>query len=243
MSSSKRLPRAHRRARGTARSLVAVFAGIAVCLGLAVVAPLWFADSAPGAAPAPVASSRDVEHARAALTGLETVSGQSIARYYRESFGTAWHDLDRNGCDTRNDVLRRDLHDTVLKDGTNGCKVLAGVLVDPYTGERVEFVSGTDTSVLVQIDHLVPLAWAWRHGAEFWSDQERLAFANDPDNLRATAGAVNQSKGDSGPEEWLPPSEAAHCVYVSDYVAVLDEWDLGVTGEERTALERVLARC
>ncbi len=243
MRSTRRVPRARRRARGAARTLVAVLAGLVLCLGLTLVAPGWFADPAPGTASAPADPRPDVERARETLTALDTVPGQSIARYYREAFGTAWHDLDRNGCDTRNDVLRRDLDDAVLKAGTNGCKVLSGVLVDPYTGERVEFVSGTDTSALVQIDHLVPLAWAWRHGAEFWSEQDRLAFANDPDNLRATAGAVNQSKGDSGPAEWMPPAETSQCGYAADYIAVLGEWDLGVTGDDRAALEQVLARC
>jgi len=171
------------------------------------------------------------------------VSGDSIARYYRESFGQAWYDQDRNGCDTRNDMLRRDLSDIVTKTGTNGCKVLTGTLVDPYTGEAIDFVSGTDTSSLVQIDHLVPLAWAWRHGAEFWTDDERRAFSNDPENLRATSGSVNQSKSDSGPDAWMPPSDVAHCTYARDFITVLAQWQLGVGTEDRRALESVLATC
>lgn len=178
-----------------------------------------------------------------ALAELETVPGQSIARYYRESFGQAWYDLDRNGCDTRNDILRRDLEQVVLKADTHGCKVLEGLLQDPYTGETLSFASGADTSVLVQIDHLVPLSWAWRHGAEFWTDDQRVAFANDPRNLRATSGSVNQSKSDSGPAEWMPPSAAAHCIYAMDYVAVLSGWHLGINRADRAALERTLHAC
>jgi hypothetical protein len=97
--------------------------------------------------------------------------------------------------------------------------------------------------VLVQIDHLVPLSWAWRHGAEFWSDDERVAFANDPGNLRATSGSVNQSKGDSGPGEWMPPAAGAHCAYAMDFVAVLAEWRLGIDDGDRAALERTLSSC
>ncbi|MDX2377217.1 HNH endonuclease family protein [Microbacterium sp. LRZ72] len=191
---------------------------------------------APGTAP-------DAAAALDALAELETVDGQSIARYYRESFGQAWYDQDRNGCDTRNDILGRDLDDAVFKADTGGCKVLAGTLEDPYTGEVVQFVSGPDTSARVQIDHMVALSWAWRHGAEFWTDEQRTAFANDPDNLRATAGGVNQSKSDSGPSEWMPPAEAVRCDYARDVVAVLAEWELGIGDADRWALEGVLVGC
>lgn len=203
------------------------------------------ATAAPTPAPTapPEVEDAAIADAQAALAGLEDVPGESLAQYYRESFGQTWYDQDRNGCDTRNDILGRDLTGTTIKADTNGCKVLAGTLLDPYTGSTVDFVSGTDTSVLVQIDHLVPLAWAWRHGAEFWDDATRTAFANDPANLRATAGEVNQSKSDSGPADWLPPDAGAHCTYAIDFITVLDAWGLGVDDAERSALEDVLASC
>jgi len=198
--------------------------------------------AAPPTTPPP-ASTPDAQAARAALERLETVDGRSITRYYREAFGQAWYDQDRNGCDTRNDILRRDLTQTVIKEGTGGCKVLSGVLEDVYTGTTVNFVSGKDTSVLVQIDHVVPLSWAWRHGAESWSEDDLRAFANDPLNLLASVGSVNQSKSDSGPGEWMPPSAAAHCFYAQRYIAVLAKWRLGVEPADRSALETALETC
>ena len=115
-----------------------------------------------------------------------------------------------------------DLLDPVFKPGTNDCKVLSGLLIDPYDGTHVDFVSGQNTSVLVQIDHVVALAWAWRHGAEYWTDDARAAFANDPLNLAAASEAMNQQKSDSGPSEWLPPVPELRCLYVEDFVDVLD---------------------
>lgn len=189
------------------------------------------------------APSDDAADALTLLAGLRDVSGTADAEYDRDAFGQAWYDADRNGCDTRNDILRRDLVDTTLKSDTNGCKVLTGTLVDPYSGETVEFVSGTNTSALVQIDHIIPLSWAWHHGAEFWTLEERREFANSPDNLLATIGSINQSKSDSGPDRWMPPAEAVHCDYTSGYVELLAEWDLGVNAAERAFFESALARC
>jgi len=193
---------------------------------------------------APAADQTDDAAAALALVAeLRDVSGTAEAEYERSAFGEAWYDVDRNGCDTRNDILRRDLTDTTMKPDTNGCKVLTGTLVDPYSGEAVDFVSGLHTSSIVQIDHIIPLSWAWHHGAEHWTLEERREFANDPDNLLATIGSVNQSKRDSGPDEWLPPAEAVHCEYTSGFVELVAEWDLGVNSGERSFLEKTLASC
>lgn len=181
--------------------------------------------------------------ALAQLAALPTVSGYSDARYNRDRFGQRWADVDRNGCDTRNDTLGRDLLEPVFKAGTNDCKVLSGLLVDPYDGVHVDFVSGWNTSVLVQIDHVVALAWAWRHGAEFWTDDVRTAFANDPRNLVAASEAMNQEKSDSGPSEWLPPVPELRCAYVRDFVGVLDAYDLGIDADDKAAAQAVLEGC
>lgn len=214
----------------------------------ATVSPRPSASPQRTVSPQPSAGARDeasdeATAALALLVDVREVSGTSAAPYSRDAFGQAWYDADRNGCDTRNDMLRRDLTDTTLKADTNGCKVLTGTLVDPYSGETVGFVSGTDTSVLVQIDHIIPLSWAWHHGAENWSAEELREFANSPDNLLATIGSINQSKSDSGPDKWLPPAEAVHCTYIAGYVELIAEWDLGVTGSERAFFERALAEC
>ncbi len=127
--------------------------------------------------------------------------------YDRDQFGPSWADTDRNGCDTRNDVLRRDLVEVVLKEGTNGCVVLSGRLVDPFSGSAILFSRGAG-SADVQIDHVVALSDAWQKGAQQWSLGRRLAFGNDPLNLLAVDGTVNSAKGDGDAATWLPPPKS-----------------------------------
>ena len=196
---------------------------------------------APSATAAPEPGSAQL--ALEALDSLPVVDGYADAPYDRARFGETWADVDRNGCDTRNDILGRDLLDPVFKPGTRDCKVLSGVLIDPYDGLRTDFVSGFDTSILVQIDHVVALAWAWHHGAEHWTDDRRLAFANDPLNLVAASEATNQDKSAYGPSEWLPPAAELQCGYMEDWVAVLDTYDLGINAADKAAAGAVLAGC
>jgi hypothetical protein len=135
------------------------------------------------------------------------VKGRAAATgYSREQFGQAWADTDRNGCDTRNDILRRDLHPATT--AASGCTVLSGVLADPYTGNDLAFRRGPDTSADVQIDHVVALANAWVTGGQRLSLAERTALANDPLNLLATTGSVNQSKGAGDAATWLQTGAA-----------------------------------
>lgn len=173
---------------------------------------------------------------------LLPVKGKAPATGYdREArFGTAWLDVDRNGCDTRNDVLARDLTD-VERQGP--CKVLRGTLVSPYTGEWVDFVRGNRTSTLVQIDHVVALENAWRTGAQQLSQAEREALANDPANLFAVDGHSNAQKRSGDAATWLPAATAFRCTYVEHQVAVKTTYRLWVAPAERDAMQRVLARC
>ena len=163
--------------------------------------------------------------------------------YDRAQFGSAWADVDRNGCDTRNDVLRRDLTGNVLKRGTHGCVVLSGTLHDPYTATSIEFVRGESTSTMVQIDHVVALSDAWQKGAQQLSAETRRALANDSLNLLAVDGPTNQRKSDGDAATWLPPNKAYRCPYVARQVAVKAKYSLWVTSAERDALGRVLATC
>ena len=184
--------------------------------------------------------SAEVRHL---LNELQVVQGRSAYDYDRGLFGQTWFDQDRNGCDTRNDMLRRDLENVVTKAGTNDCKVLSGTLEDWYSGLTVEFVSGQNTSIEVQIDHVVPLAWAWHHGADVWNDELRREFANDPLNLAATTAEMNQSKSDSGPSRWLPAFDGSQCRYVELYTAVLHKYDLGIGLRDRAMIRGVLEEC
>jgi len=147
-----------------------------------------------------------------------------VPDYARTAFGPAWADVDQNGCDTRNDMLARDLTGEQFRPGTHDCVVISGQLADPYSGTVVQFVK--ERANEVQIDHVVPLSWAWRHGAYSWTAQHRLEFANDPENLQATLGRLNAAKGDSGPDEWLPPAQAYTCAYLDRWVAVRTKYQL-----------------
>ena len=169
-----------------------------------------------------------------------TVKGRAPRTgYLRDLFGQAWFDTDRNGCDTRNDILRRDLTHKNMK---NWCKVLAGTRApDPYTGATIRFVLGGASEI--DIDHLVPLSDAWQKGAARWSAGKRLAFANDPLALLAVDAGTNRSKGDGDAATWLPPNKAFRCQYVARQVAVKLKYGVWVTKAEREAMVRVLSRC
>ncbi len=182
----------------------------------------------------------------ALLAGLPIKGRAPKTGYDRALFGQAWSDDvtvagGHNGCDTRNDILRRDLSDAELKPGTNGCVVLRGVLTDPYTGSVIDFQRGRGTSAQVQIDHVVALSDAWQKGAQQWDGATRRNFANDPVNLQATSGPINEQKGDGDAATWLPPNKVYRCTYVSRIVSVKAEYGLWVTQAEHDAIARVLA--
>jgi hypothetical protein len=181
--------------------------------------------------------------ALAALGTLEVKGRAPRTGYDRDVFGQAWADVDRNGCDTRNDVLARDLTAATVKPGTQGCLVLSGTLADPYTATTIAFVRGEGTSEAVQVDHVVALSDAWQKGAQGWDLTTRTAFANDPLNLLATDGPTNAAKGDGDAATWLPPSRAFRCAYVARQVSVKARYGLWVTDAERVAVAGVLSGC
>lgn len=174
--------------------------------------------------------------------GKVKVKGRSAGTGYdRDKFGTAWTDTDHNGCDQRNDILRRDLSDERLKAGTKGCVVLSGTLEDRYTGKTVEFRKSEASKV--QIDHVVALQNAWVTGASGWSENKRRDLATDPLNLLATTGSVNASKGSGDAATWLPPRKGFRCAYVARQVAVKVKYDAWMTRAEHDAIERILDSC
>jgi hypothetical protein len=181
-----------------------------------------------------------------------------------ELFGRAWaFDFDQNGCDTRNDILTRDL--TGADIDTASCRVYTGSLSDPYSGETIDFVRGQDTSAEVQIDHLLPLKAVWATGGAAWPAEKREALANDPINLIAVKGSENAAKSDSLPSDWLPgyypdvsdrhdlgqrvawddlPEDTSlQCWYVDRLLPVFAAYELGVTPEDRAAMTAVLETC
>jgi hypothetical protein len=194
--------------------------------------------SAAATATTPTPSAAEPGTALEALAEL-TVKGRAPKTGYdRELFGQRWADVDRNGCDTRNDILARDLTGETL-DGR--CVVIAGTLAGPYTGRTISFRKADASAV--QIDHVVALSDAWQKGAQQWDTGKRLAFANDPLNLLAVDGAANASKGDSDAGSWLPPNRGYRCALVARQTAVKAKYGLWVTPAERDAITRVLSDC
>ncbi|WP_240484328.1 GmrSD restriction endonuclease domain-containing protein [Pseudarthrobacter sulfonivorans] len=162
--------------------------------------------------------------------------------YDRALFGQAWADVDRNGCDTRNDTLKRDLTGITYTNSVP-CKVQSGTLADPYTGTTISFLRGSATSSAVQIDHVVALSDAWQKGAQQLTTEQRTAFANDSLNLQSTDGPTNMKKGDGDAATWLPPNKGFRCEYVARQISVKATYSLWVTQAEHDAMARILADC
>jgi Excalibur calcium-binding domain/Protein of unknown function (DUF1524) len=177
-----------------------------------------------------------------ALLATIPVKGKAPKTGYDRAgmFGSAWLDVDRNGCDTRNDILARDLT-ALTKSGS--CKVLTGLLEEPYTGTDVDFVRGQGTSQLVQIDHVVALMNAWQTGAQQLTQPQRVSFANDPLNLLAVDGRSNAQKGAGDAATWLPANKSFRCDYVARQVSVKATYGLWMIQAEHDAISRILATC
>lgn len=177
---------------------------------------------------------------------LETLAVKGRAPktgYSRDEFGPRWADVDHNGCDTRNDILDRDLAQVAYQPGTQDCVVVSGVLQDPFTGSEIQFTRGQDTSSAVQIDHVVALSDAWQKGAQQLDGETRRLFANDPLNLLAVEGRSNSQKGDGDAATWLPANRSFRCDYVSRQIAVKARYGLWVTEAEQAAMQEVLSTC
>ena len=181
--------------------------------------------------------------AASVLATLEVKGRAPKTGYRRAQFGQAWADVDRNGCDTRNDILARDLQNVTFKPGTHNCVVLTGDYIEPYTGAHVFFTRGQVTSAAVEIDHMVALSNAWQTGAQLMDAGSRLSYANDPLVLLAVDGPANQQKGDGDAATWLPANKSFRCPYVARQVAIKAKYHLWLTPPEKDAMVRVLSAC
>lgn len=184
------------------------------------------------------------------LAGVAEIAARTRGNDYRRAaFGQSWDDDNgapggHNGCDTRNDILDRDLVDktyVAIKRCPNA--IATGTLHDPYTNAIINLVRGDQTGAAVQIDHIVPLAYAWDQGARNWPDDLRLRFANDPANLLAVEGQANQDKGDGEPAVWMPANTAFHCQYAIQFIAVLRGYGLPVDAPSVPVLRDAVATC
>ena len=202
-------------------------------------APAEAEAEGPAEAPEPAGPAA----AGTALEQLETLPIKGRAPktgYDRDQFGPSWADVDHNGCDTRNDILARDLTD-ISREGE--CRVMTGALDNIYGGIDVVFTRGQDTSAEVQVDHVVALMNAWETGAQQIDQSQREALANDPLNLQATDASSNAKKQASDAATWLPPAKGYRCEYVARQISVKAAYELWVTQAERSAMEGILASC
>ena len=237
--------------------VIPVLVGLFV-LGIAVAIWLHFQQAPePPAQPSPPQASQPApspanqasptyDTARATLDRLPVKGWDRNTDFRRYRFGEAWSDdvnveFGHNGCNTRDDILRRDLAELVVRPFT--CYAQSGVLHDPYTGQTIEFTRSPTTSDAVQIDHLVSLSDAWYKGAREWDDQRRRDFANDPRNLLAVGAQANFDKAFRDATAWLPPNEAFRCEFVAKQVEVKAAYGLWVSRNEKRAMKDVLARC
>lgn len=192
----------------------------------------------------PIISESPADKNASATTAQSTLSGLAVkgrapkTGYARTQFGDGW--ASKNGCDTRNIILRRDLTNVAENDK---CQVISGTLADPYTGKIIRFTRGAGTSDDIQIDHVVALSDAWQTGAQQLSPAKREQLANDPLELLAVDGPANQQKSDGDAATWLPPNKPFRCQYVARQVAVKKKYQLWVTSAEKSAIAHILAAC
>lgn len=233
------------------RDIFKFLAGVAAVLVLASgctiseITPTTGGSNAPSSSQSRTSEKQIDSNDSIALQHLEALSVKGKAPmtgYDRSQFGPAWKDVDRNGCDTRNDILRRDLKGVSFKPGTRGCVVASGTLDDPYTGKQIAFVRGPQSSK-VQIDHVVALGNVWVSGGQKLSPDQKAAIANDPLNLLAVDGPANMQKSDKDASGWLPKNKGFRCSYVARQIAVKGKYGLSVTPAEKQAMARVLGSC
>jgi hypothetical protein len=211
-------------------------------LAIALISAVFAGGMMSSAQAAPVKAIVEIS-AIEALATLAVKGRAPKTGYARSVFGQTWDDVDRNGCDTRNDILNRDLTEVRYKEKTRNCVVLSGILVDRYSGETINFVRGNITSMEVQIDHVVALSNSWQTGAFKLTLAQRTALAYDPMNLFAVKGRLNSQKGDGDAATWLPPLKKFRCAYVAQQIAVKAKYSLWVTAPEKDAMTRILNTC
>ncbi|MZE78528.1 GmrSD restriction endonuclease domain-containing protein [Streptomyces xinghaiensis] len=200
-------------------------------------------DNPDGTKPglAPVTGSAERAEARKLIEEVRTKGRGPRTGYDRDEFGYAWMDtadgvpMARNGCDTRNDLMQRDGQKLEFRSGSD-CVVVSMTLADPYTGKDIAWKKREATEV--QIDHVVPLSYAWQMGASRWPEDKRRQLANDPLNLLPVEGRANSVKGDSGPAAWLPPHKAVRCAYAVRFAQVAAKYEMPVTAPDKSMMLR-----
>lgn len=161
-----------------------------------------------------------------------TRQSSSNDAYHRDAFGR-WQDRDQDCLNTRQEILKQLSTATVAFTAPNSCTITHGRWFDPYTNRTFYQAHQLD------IDHIVPLKWAWDHGADHWPRHKRLLFANDPVNLIAVEAGANRSKGDQSPLTWLPPNRVYRCQYVVRFLRISKNYQLQLSHKQSRQLKRL----
>ena len=225
------MKRAHQVRRSIAAAVLLVGLGVVLFLH-----PDLYQSKMPS--PPETSSVEPAGEAAAVLNELEVKGRAPKTGYTRAQFGDGWQT--KNGCDTRNVILHRDLVNTKVNEK---CQIESGLLHDPYTGKDITFTRGAATSDDIQIDHVVALSDAWQSGAQQLTFDERVGLANDPLELLAVDGPANQQKSDGDAATWLPSNKAFRCQYVARQIAVKKKYRLWVKPAEKDVIVRVLSVC
>jgi hypothetical protein len=187
------------------------------------------------------ASKSQYEAALSSLNKLPVKGRAPKSGYSRDKF-PHWRDPDRNGCDARNDILKRDLTMVAFRAGSDNCKVISGKLLDPFSNKEIIF-DLSQSSSNIDIDHVVALSNAWQTGGFQLTTLQRTNFANDPLNLIAVDFRLNRQKGDGDAATWLPPYKSYRCTYVARQILVKERYKLWVTPPEKAAISKLLDSC
>ena len=159
-------------------------------------------------------------HCHRSNTSQRSTPSSGIEKYSRDHFGRGWADFDGDCQNSRVEALISQSTGPVRFKDPNQCSISAGRWISLFTGKVIQDPTKID------IDHLVPLKWAWDHGANHWPSNKRNKFANDPINLLSVEASLNRQKGSKGPDEWLPPT--GHCEYISRFIRVVRLYGLSL---------------
>ncbi len=195
-------------------------------------------EGVSGGANGGVVQDADAPLASEILELLEVKGRAPKTGYSRDEFYSGWPTVE--GCNLRQRIIKREFGESAVLDG---CYVVAGEFVEPYTGKLLKFVEKAEISKGIQIDHVVALSDAWQKGAQYMSAESRYAIATDPLNLLAVDAASNAQKSDGDAATWLPSNKAFRCQYVARQVSVKYKYGLWVTGAEKEAISKVLSVC
>ncbi|WP_406076009.1 DUF1524 domain-containing protein [Micromonospora sp. NBC_01638] len=204
----------------------------AIAIAALAGAVLSITGAAPASATPPAIPSKAT--AQSQLNSLTVATEGSTSRYSRDLF-PHWITIS-GSCNTREQVLKRDGTSVVVD---SSCAATSGRWYSPYDGATWSAASDVD------IDHVVPLAEAWRSGANSWTTSRRQSFANDLSRpqLIAVTDNVDQSKGDQDPSTWQPSLSSYRCTYSKMWITVKYNWSLRLQSSEKSALQNMFNTC